>query len=125
LAVAIRVWPNTPIGRRILPPIPVSEEVLPDNDRRRNLQALVGRVGRSKSLMLPSGVGELDGRTVDALSEGMAIEAGQLVRVIEVRGNRVVVRPAGEEAPPAISDDTLAQPIESLGLDPFEDERLA
>jgi hypothetical protein len=49
----------------------------------------------------------------------MPIEAGQAVRVIEVRGNRVVVRPADDAEPPA--GDVLSQPIESLGLDSFED----
>ena len=70
--------------------------------------------------MLPSGAVVIDGRTIDALSEGTPIEAGQRVRVIEVRGNRVVVRLAeGEQGPP--SDDVLSQPIETLGLDSLED----
>ena len=38
---------------------------------------------------------------------------------VEVRGNRVLVRPADDEPPP--SDDVLSQPIESLGLDSLED----
>ena len=120
-ALAIKVWPDTPIGRRILPPLPSSEEVLPDSDHRRELQELVGQVGRAKSLMLPSGAAEIAGRTVDALSEGVAIEPGQLVRVVEVRGNRVLVRPATDETPVRSADDPLSQSIETLGLDPFED----
>jgi membrane-bound serine protease (ClpP class) len=120
-ALAIKIWPQTPIGRRILPPVPTSEEVLPDNEHRRGLQELVGQVGRAKSLMLPSGAAEIAGRTVDALSEGVAIEPGQLVRVVEVRGNRVVVRPATDETPIRDPQDPLSQSIESLGLDPFED----
>jgi membrane-bound serine protease (ClpP class) len=128
LALALKVWPNTPLGRRILPSIPTSQEVLPDSDHRRGLQELVGKVGRAKSLMLPSGAAEIGGRTVDAVSDGGAIEAGQLVRVIEVRGNRVLVRPASEEeaqraqsAAAVAPDDVLSRPIDSIGLDPFED----
>lgn len=123
-SLAVRVWPDTPLGRRILPDIPSSEEVLPDNEHRRSLHELVGKLGRAKSLMLPSGAAEIDGRTVDALSEGVAIEPGQLVRVVEVRGNTVVVRPASGEAAPAVAsqgDDVLSQSIEALGLEPFED----
>jgi membrane-bound serine protease (ClpP class) len=120
-ALAVKVWPDTPIGRRILPPLPTSEEVLPDSDHRRGLQELIGKVGRAKSLMLPSGAAEIAGRTVDALSEGVAIEAGQLVRVVDVRGNRVVVRPATDETPTRDPEDPLSQSIEALGLDPFED----
>jgi membrane-bound ClpP family serine protease len=128
LTIALKIWPETPLGRRILPSIPSSQEVLPDNDHRRSLQELVGKFGRAKSLMLPSGAAEIGGRTVDALSDGVAIEAGQIVRVVEVRGNRVLVRPASEEeaqrdrATPAVAtDDVLSRPIDSIGLDPFED----
>jgi membrane-bound serine protease (ClpP class) len=121
-AVAVKVWPSTPIGRRILIDIPDSQEVLPNSVQRRRLQELVGKVGRAKSLMLPSGAVEIEGRTVDAVSEGVAIEAGELVRVVEVRANRVVVRPdSGEPAPRRTQDDDLSRPIDSLGLDPFDD----
>jgi len=47
------------------------------------------------------------------------------VRVIEVRGSIVVVRPVDESAvdekPRETQDDVLSRPIESLGLDPFDD----
>ena len=122
LATALRWWPDTPMGRRVLLEAPTSEEVLPESDQRRSLKMLVGRIGEAKSLMLPSGSVLIDGRMVDALSEGVAIEKGQWVQVVEVRGTRVVVRPTDQApAPPAPADETLAQPIESLGLDPFED----
>src|SRR5688572_16758102 len=81
LTLALKIWPETPLGRRILPSIPTSQEVLPDSDYRRSLQELVGKFGRAKSLMLPSGAAEIGGRTVDAVSDGVAIEAGQMVRV--------------------------------------------
>jgi membrane-bound ClpP family serine protease len=119
LVLAFRYWPHTPMGRRLLLKVPRGDDLLPDTPQRRKLRELVGKLGVAKTLMLPSGAVVVDGRTIDALSEGMAIDAGQQVRVIEVRGSRVVVRPAeGTEAP---SDDMLSQPIESLGLDSLED----
>ena len=124
LMLALQWWPKTPMGRRILLPLPSSEEVLPDSDKRRSLKNLVGKIGKAKSLMLPSGAVDIDGGTVDALSEGMAIEAGQWVKVVEVRGTRVVVRPTDERPASPISpahDQALDQPIESVGLDPFDD----
>jgi membrane-bound ClpP family serine protease len=121
LILALQWWPKTPMGRRILLPLPTSDEVLPDSDRRRNLKSLVGKIGKAKSLMLPSGAVDVEGTTVDALSEGMAIEAGAWVKVVEVRGTRVVVRPTDHGPAPPEHDDTLDQSIESVGLDPFED----
>jgi hypothetical protein len=72
--------------------------------------------------MMPSGAVLIEGATIDAMSEGIGIEAGQRIKVIEVRGTRVLVRPVDESEPPAAaSDDVLSQPIESLGLDSLED----
>ena len=36
LAVALRWWPSTPMGRRLLLEIPDGEKVLPDTTARRN-----------------------------------------------------------------------------------------
>lgn len=129
LGLAFRWFPETPIGRRLLPSLPTSEEVLPDNEERRVLRGLLGKVGQAKSPMLPSGTILVEGRVINAVSEGQAIEAGANVRVIEVRGSRVVVRPLeeGESAAPVKppqTDDLLSRPIESLGID-YSDEPLA
>ncbi len=121
LALAFRYWPNTPMGRRLLLDVPKEEEVLPDSPERRSLRQLVGKVGVAKTVMLPSGAIVVGGRTIDAISEGMPIEAGQRVQVIEVHGHRVVVRPTAEAEAPAAGDDLLSRPIESLGLDSFEE----
>lgn len=121
LVLALQIWPRTPMGRRLLLAVPRSEEVLPDNELRRELKGLVGRVGKARSLMLPSGPVEIDGRVYDALSQGMAIEPGTWVKVVEVRGTRIVVQPSESAPPPRDPDDPLAQPIDRLGLDPFED----
>jgi membrane-bound ClpP family serine protease len=119
LVLAFRYWPKTPMGRRLLLDVPRGDEVLPDSPQRRSLRQMVGKYGVAKSVMLPSGAVLVEGQLIDALSEGIPIEAGQRVKVIEVRGNRVVVRPADEA--PRTSDDVLSQPIESLGLDSLED----
>lgn len=120
LALAFRYWPQTPMGRRLLLDVRPGEEMLPDTPERRTLAQLVGKLGVAKTLMLPSGAVVIEGRTIDALSEGMPIEAGQRVRVVAVRGSRVIVRPAEEDEQPQ-SDDVLSRPIESLGIDSLED----
>ena len=132
LAVAIKYWPETSIGKAVLPDVISGDEALPDNEQLRLLRSLEGQVGKTKSKMLPSGGVRIDGRTIDAVSEGMPIEEGQLVRVIKVSGTRVIVRPldsdeiAEHEASQtkANPDDVLSQPVEDLGLDSL-DEPLA
>jgi membrane-bound ClpP family serine protease len=121
IVMALRWWPSTPLGRRMLLRVPRGQDVLPDSPRKRGLKDLINRVGHAKSQILPSGAVTIDGRTIDAVSEGMPIEAGQPVRVIEVRGNRVVVRPVDDEIPLETDPDPLARPIDTVGIDPFEE----
>ncbi len=121
LMVALHYWPRTPIGRRVLLMAPTSQEVLPDDPRKTSLKSLVGQVGRAKSKMLPAGVVAVDGRSIDAISEGMPIDPGQAVRVVQVRANRVVVRPIEDESAVADPGDPLSQPVESVIPDPFDE----
>ena len=92
--------------------VPSGDEVLPDSPQRRTLRQLVGKQGVAKTVMLPSGTVIVDGHSIDALSEGMPIEAGQRIRVIEVRGNRVVVRPA--DGPAEQSERRRAEPADRV-----------
>jgi membrane-bound ClpP family serine protease len=93
LLAAVRYWPETPIGRRILiQPPQHAEEVLPATEGYRVLRTLVGKRGISKSLMLPSGAVQIDDRTYDALSEGLTIESGQPILVVGVNMQRLIVR---------------------------------
>ena len=92
--VAVKYWPDTPIGRMILIQRPESpDEVLPETQAYRGMQHLVGRHGLAKSLMLPGGVVEIDHKSYDAVSDGMAIEPGTRIVVVAISTQRVVVRP--------------------------------
>jgi membrane-bound serine protease (ClpP class) len=137
---AVRLWPHTPIGRLILTKRPAHpNDVLPETEAYRGLNRLIGKRGRAISKMLPGGLVMIAGHKYDALSNGLAIEPDQVVQVIDVRTNRIIVRPSdGEidsveamsggtspvEAPPAVAetaDDVLSTPVESLGLDDLSD----
>jgi membrane-bound serine protease (ClpP class) len=112
------------MGRAFLGDLPQEDEVKPEDPRRR----LVGRVGVAKSLMLPSGAVLIDGELVDAVSQGIAIDPGQAVVVVEVRANRVMVRPATHqevESAAVEPDDVLSRPIEDFGIESLEDDPLA
>ena len=49
------------------------------------------------SKLRPAGTIEIDGKRVDAVSEGAFIEKGKKVKVISVSGSRIVVREISEE----------------------------
>ena len=119
VGLGLRWWPHTYIGRQVLLDGPRTEDVLPDRAERRQIMSLVGRLGRAKCRMLPSGVVSVDGQMLDATSEGMVIEAGQTVRVIKIESNRLVVRIAEEEIPSAKAENPLERPIDSITTDPF------
>jgi membrane-bound ClpP family serine protease len=123
--LAIKWWPHSAIGKKIAPELPTEKDVLPDSQHLQSLRQLVGKLGQTRCPMLPSGAIAVEGQIVNAISEGMAIEAGVAVRVIEVRGNRVVVRPIASETPSggptrASADELLSKPIEELGLEPLD-----
>jgi membrane-bound ClpP family serine protease len=121
VGMAVKYWPHSSIGRRVMLDVPTGDDVLPDEDPRRHLQQLVGKIGQARTLMVPGGAIAIEGRTYEAVSEGMPIEAGEPVQVVQVRHNRLVVRKSDTPPPPPKPDDVLSQPIDSLGLEAFED----
>lgn len=92
LSVAFRWFPETPLGRRVLPPAPEAADVLPDPERRRHLRDLIGHIGRTGSELLPWGSVEIGGEIIEAMSEGGPLEAGAAIEVVGVQGTAVVVR---------------------------------
>ncbi|MDB2318500.1 hypothetical protein N9V88_02810 [bacterium] len=126
LALMVKVWPYTPLGKRILLKDLKPEDVLPNYiENKEQKERLEGQLGIAQTKMLPSGIVMVDGEKFDAVSEGFAVEKGDAIRVISVRGNHVYVEPyqgegeVQEELPPR-DLDILSQPIEELGIDPLD-----
>jgi membrane-bound serine protease (ClpP class) len=126
LFAAIKWWPETPIGRLILIPRPKSpDDVLPETENYRGLKDLVGKRGTARGAMLPSGLVVIDGKTYDAVSEGVAIEANQTVLVVAISTQRLVVRPDTTiraelaEVPAAAADAAGNDPLAQQIADPF------
>ena len=101
LALAFRWFPETALGRRVLPPPPAPEDVVPDVDRRRRLRSLVGRTGQATTEMLPWGSVEIDGVLCEALAEGGPIAPAAPIQVVGVQGAALVVRAAAPPTPGA------------------------
>lgn len=94
------------------------------------LEALKNRTGKTVSTMRPSGTVEFGGRRVDAMTEGVMLDAGVWVRCVEVKGGKVIVReieappladvnpsPRVEPPPPPESPPPPKRPSDDLDLD--------
>lgn len=94
------LWPYSPMGRKLIKAAEQDATVasMPAN---LELEVLRGKIGRAVSSLRPSGVAEFDGRRIDVITEGLMVDPGQWVKCVEVRANRVIVRPA---EPPKLED---------------------
>jgi membrane-bound serine protease (ClpP class) len=57
-----------------------------------SLEKFVGKEGVCLTHLRPAGVAVVDSTRLDVVSDGTFIEKGKKIRVVEVEGNRVVVR---------------------------------
>ncbi len=101
IGMAFYILPGTALGKRVLLEAPESEELTPFAKQGLHLQELVGQFGRTVSPLTPGGLIMVNGERLHAISEGLIVESGKSIEVIEVRGNRLLVRP-GE--PPVTSN---------------------
>ena len=72
-----------------------SEIFLKDKDElhtREDMQVLVGRVGRTTSVLRPAGIGDFDGVRLNVVSEGGFIERDMPIEIVSVDGTRIVVK---------------------------------
>ncbi len=89
--LGVCVFPHSAIGENLLGE-PDEDEVAPfAPDDGERLQ-YIGRRGKTLTVMNPGGLVLLDGNREHAESEGAAIEAGETIEVIDLRGHRLVVR---------------------------------
>jgi len=96
-------------GFRLLPRSPLAKQLMARGftftDGRATDQrdeSLLGAEGVVEAPLRPAGVARINGRRVDVVSRGPLIDPGTPVRVVELKGNRVVVAPCppSPDAPP-------------------------
>ncbi len=123
IMAALRWWPYTPIGRAMLNLPPGEEGAITSTPSYDKYKGLIGQRGVAQSDMLPSGTVKIGNSRYDAVGKGVAIDAGQIVEVVSVEGNRIIVRPA---MPSETSDNGSIRPQEATeGMqqvipDPFD-----
>jgi membrane-bound serine protease (ClpP class) len=91
VGVLLRKWlPSTPVLRNVLlePPAAVDDAI-----EEASLEELIGLEGTTTTRLAPAGKARINGRLHDVTSDGPLVEPGITVRVVEVRGGRVLVRP--------------------------------
>ncbi len=84
-AATVKLWPKSPIGRRVVLP-PVIDTVPAPSVR-------IGQPGVTVSELRPMGVCEFDSGRLEAISEHGMIQPGRPVTVVAMSGNRPTVRP--------------------------------
>ncbi len=121
----VKVWPHTPIGRRMLNRRPgelFDATPVRTTARGTPLGELVGRIGLARTDLLPSGMVIIDSQKLDAVSTGMPIDAGTRVIVINTDAGKIHVRAATEDehdhrTDPPKSPPSLEKPLESFEIE--------
>lgn len=88
LGLAMKIWPRTPVGRRLTLP-----EVVESPSPHAAL-VRVGQSGVTVSELRPMGWCEFDGQRIEAMSEHGIVPPGTSVRVVALANNRPTVRSA-------------------------------
>jgi membrane-bound serine protease (ClpP class) len=94
---AVKIFRHSPLGKRMILTGPTTDLSGGAVDAKAK-ENLPGKVGTAHTVLRPSGIAIIDGRRVDVVTEGaVMVKAGVPVKVVEVEGNRVVVRPVEEK----------------------------
>ena len=59
---------------------------------REDMQVLLGKQGRTTSVLRPAGIGDFDGVRLNVVTEGSFIERDRPIEIVNVDGARIVVR---------------------------------
>ncbi len=112
--VALYFLPKTPFGKKLLLEAPQLEEVTPYAHEHARLRKFVGQSAEVLTLMAPGGIVAIDGERFHAESEGLMIESGRIVEVVDVRGNRLVVRETtiDKSSQPKLAQEGTDRPLD-------------
>ncbi|MBL7115484.1 MAG: hypothetical protein ISS35_06940 [Kiritimatiellae bacterium] len=84
----IRLFPNSSVGRRMT----VARDLHDAKATETGLSELIGKTGSTLSDLHPGGYATIENKRIDVITQGGMISKGESIVVVEVEGNRVVVR---------------------------------
>jgi membrane-bound serine protease (ClpP class) len=83
----LKYFPRTSMGRKIT----LEQDMSDASAANPEWQRLIGKEGEATSELRPAGFATFDKKRVDVVTQGEMIAKGERVRVIDVKGNRVIV----------------------------------
>lgn len=121
LGLSVKFFPNTTWGKKIIHEVPTLEEVTGFREETEHLRSLIGKIGKTQTLLNPSGFVLVQEERLNCESQGMIIDAQVDVEIISVEGARLVVKvvkPTPENI--ANSDSTGTQLGETVADDSLD-----
>ncbi len=119
---ALYIFPRTSFGRRVLLEAPEHEDIHAFVQEEQRLSRLIGKTGKTLTLMSPGGLVMIDGERLHSESEGVVLEPGEAVKVIAMKGNRLVVRAVSGGDQIAQTDDGFDDDSEETQNPPLDFE---
>lgn len=92
ISFALKIWPNTPIGRRLILGSPTPDDELDEPEPSDPLLELIGATGVVATDLHPVGLVLIEGERIEAIAQTGVIRAGQQVRITEIVDGRIKVR---------------------------------
>ena len=120
LGLGIYLLPRTSFGKKVLLEAPDAEHLTPFLEESHRLEEMVGQFGTALTMMNPGGLVLVKGERLHAFSDGLSVERGDSVQVVEVRGSRVVIRPGTPPAENPETTDSFPQNHSTLSSLDFE-----
>ena len=94
IVLAIKIWPLTPIGKRVILPAQ-SPDVSTTTEIRQNAdEQLIGEILLAEAPLMPSGFIRIEGKSRKAIARAGFIEAGQNVEIVGFKDFNFVVVPS-------------------------------
>jgi membrane-bound serine protease (ClpP class) len=92
--VVARYLPNMPYANRLIlqPPVEEMDPAAQTTPEGVQAAALLGAIGVAATTLRPAGKAQFGDEFVDVVAEGDYVNAGGRVQVIEIEGNRIVVK---------------------------------
>lgn len=116
----IKLWPNTPLGRKVIIAPPKAQPFTWETD------SMVGKKGHTVCELVPTGEVEIDGRRWEATSRSGLIEQGTNVKVVAQEMGQLFVMPipampnehlSHQKGREASQENSLDRPADDLGID--------